>query len=135
MAYRAIVYRLSDGVLIGTVEAEAAGSVGVPPEFGMVPGDFQPGSHYRVVDGEVVERPAIAVTVSADTIAADGVDECVLSGLPDPCIVTVRGVVSAGPLEVTGGSLTLTSTALGPITISITADPVWRPWDGVINAA
>ena len=57
-----------------------------------------------------------------------------LLGLPAPCTVTVRGVVSAGPLEVTGGSLTLTSTAPGANTIAITADPIWKPWEDTIHA-
>jgi hypothetical protein len=38
--------------------------------------------------------------------------------------VFVSGAAQAGPVEVTGGSLTLTSTAAGAIQISITADPV-----------
>ena len=90
--------------------------------------------HYRVVDGEVVERPDMPVTLSATTIAADGEDECVLSGLPDPCTVIGHGAVSAGPVEVTGGSLTLTSTAAGTITVSIMADPVWKPWEATLHA-
>jgi hypothetical protein len=90
--------------------------------------------HYRVVDGQVVERPAPPVEISAPSFAADGVAECVLSGLPDPCTVTLTGAVSAGPLEVTGGSLTLTSTTPGAIAIRITADPVWKPWEATIHA-
>jgi hypothetical protein len=94
----------------------------------------QPLRHYRVSEGKVVERSDPAITFSVPSFAADGVAECVLSGLPDPCTVTITGAVSAGPLEVTGGSLTITSTTPGAITISITANPVWKPWEGVINA-
>lgn len=90
--------------------------------------------HYRVADGEVVERSTLTPAVSAPSFVADGEAECVLSSLPDPCTVTVRGAVSAGPLEVTGGSLTITSTTPGAITIQITADPVWKPWEGTIHA-
>ena len=90
--------------------------------------------HYRVVDGQVVERPEMPVVVSAPSFAANGEAECVLSGLPDPCTVTVRGVVSAGPVEVVGGSLTLTSTAPGSIHIEITAHPVWKPWETTLHA-
>lgn len=106
---------------------EGGGLVLAPPPAG-------PPDHYRVINGEVVERPAIPVAISAPSFAADGLAECVLSGLPDPCTVTVRGAVSAGPLEVTGGSLTLTSTTPGAITVVITADPVWKPWEGTVHA-
>jgi len=87
-----------------------------------------------VVNGQVVARDAMAVEVSPPSFAADGVAECALSGLPAPCTVSLTGAVSAGSLEVTGGSLTLTSTALGAIQIRITANPVWKPWEGTIHA-
>jgi hypothetical protein len=90
--------------------------------------------YYRVVDGHVVERPGMPVDLSTTSIAADGAAECVLSGLPDPCTVTITGAVHAGALEVTGGSLIITSTAPGAITISVAANPVWKPWEGVIDA-
>jgi len=93
-----------------------------------------PMGDYRVLDGQVVERLAMAVEISAASFVADGVAECVLSGLPDPCTVTLTGAVSAGPLDVVGGSLTLTSTTPGVIQIRITADPVWKPWEGAIHA-
>lgn len=104
-------------------------------ELVIIPG-FLPGrlDHYRVVDGEVVERPDMPLAISTTHFPADGEAECTLSGLPDPCTVTLTGAVSAGPLQITGGSLTLTSTAPGAITIAITAHPVWKPWEGTIHA-
>jgi len=93
-----------------------------------------PSYFYRVVDGGIVERDGMDVALSATTIAADGVAECVLSGLPDPCTVTITGAVLAGPLTITGGSLTLTSTTPGAIAIRVTADPAWKPWEATIHA-
>jgi hypothetical protein len=90
---------------------------------------------YRVADGDVLERDAIAATVSAETIAADGSAECTISGLPDPCRVMVTGAVQAGPLDVTGGTLTLTSTQPGDIRVSVTADPTHKAWEVTIHAA
>lgn len=90
---------------------------------------------YRVADGEVIKRDAIAATVSAETIAADGSAECTISGLPDPCRVTITGAVQAGPVEVAGGTLTLTSTQPGAIRVAVTADPTHKPWEVTIHAA
>lgn len=90
---------------------------------------------YRIVNGEAVERATIAATVSANTIAADGIAECTIAGLPDPCRVSISGAVQAGPAEVTGGTLTLTSTVPGAIRVAVTADPTHKPWETTIHAA
>jgi len=95
----------------------------------------EPPDHYRVVDGAIVARAVMEVAVSSPTIAADGADTCILSGLPDPCEVTIGGVVSAGPVEVTGGELTLASTTPGKIRVQVRADPLWRAWEAVVDAA
>lgn len=90
--------------------------------------------HWRVAGGTVVPRAVMPVLVSTPGIAADGDNECALTGLPDPCTVTITGAVSAGPMDITGGSLILTSTAPGAIIIAITADPIWKPWESTIHA-
>jgi len=129
-----VLYRSSDGVVVGHGTAPDAWSLSYG-DIEALPGPPGLEPHgWRVVDGELAARLPIPVIVSAPVITADGEDECVLSGLPDPCTVVVHGAVSAGPLEVTGGSLTLTSTAAGAITVSITADPVFKPWQGAIHA-
>jgi hypothetical protein len=134
MNHSFVLYRASDGVVVGHGSAPDAWSLtanGIEAIPG--PADLEVNG-WRVVDGELVARLPVPVTVSAPVIAADGEDQCVLSGLPDPCTITVRGAVQAGPQEVTGGSLTLTSTAIGAITISVTADPVYKPWETTIHA-
>jgi len=93
-----------------------------------------PPDHYRVVQGEVVARAVMAPSVSATTIAADGEEVCVIAGLPDPCLVVVSGAVAAGLMDVTGGELALTSTVPGAIHVRVTANPVWKPWEGTIHA-
>lgn len=90
---------------------------------------------YRIVDGEVVERGTIAATVSANTMAADGIAECTIAGLPDPCRVMISGAVLAGPAVVAGGTLTLTSTQPGAIRVSVTAEPTHKAWETIIHAA
>lgn len=61
------------------------------------------GDLYRIVAGEIVERPTLAFDKT--TILADGEDKATLTGLPDPCTVLVDGT----PYEVTGGTLQVTS--------------------------
>lgn len=89
---------------------------------------------YRVVDGEVVERATMAPTISVGEITADGADECGISGLPDPCTLALRGAVTLAPTAVTGGSVAITSTVPGSITVQITADPVYKAWEATIHA-
>lgn len=52
---------------------------------------------------EIIPRPDLAFDKL--TIIADGVDEAVLSDLPDPCMVVINGQTH----EVTGGSLELSA--------------------------
>ena len=95
-----------------------------------------PPEHYRVGPlAEVVPRDVMAPSVSALEIAADGVAEAVIAGLPVPCVVEVTGAVTAGPVDVVGGELVLTSTAPGSIHLRITAGVQWRPWEVSIHAA
>jgi hypothetical protein len=91
-------------------------------------------SDYRVLEGEVVERPLMGVTVSTLTFMADGVSECVLTNLPQPCTAVIRGAVIAGPVEVLDGALALTSTTPGDIHININADPLYKPWETTLHA-
>lgn len=58
----------------------------------------------HIVDGYAVPRPTLDLPDLVE-IAADGTDEAVLPGLPDPCHATIDGQ----PTEVTGGELVLTS--------------------------
>lgn len=92
-------------------------------------------SHWRVVDGALVERATMAPAVSATAIAADGLAEAVISGLPDPCTVRVAGPAPVGPLTVSGGTLTLTASQAGAYRVRVTADPTHAPWEGTIDAA
>tara|TARA_A100001037_G_C14860273_1_gene504867 strand:- start:177 stop:575 length:399 start_codon:yes stop_codon:yes gene_type:complete len=55
-----------------------------------------------VLDGEVADRTELNATWDAETVAADGTAEIVLSGLPVPCTVYVDGnavAVDDGSLE------------------------------------
>lgn len=87
-----------------------------------------------VQDGAIVERATMAPTVSAATIAADGIDACAIAGLPTPCLVAVSGAVTLAPTEVLDSAVTLTATTPGAITVRVTADPAYRAWETTIHA-
>lgn len=125
------VYRLSTGeVPRALIPGQSVGPV-VPNDH---PATSEPMA-FRIVAGAVVERAEMTPAVSAATFTADGLAQCVISGLPDPCRVAITGAVRAGPVEVTGGTLTLTSTQPGAIRVAVTADPTHKPWEVTIHAA
>lgn len=87
-----------------------------------------------VHNGAVVARQSISPTVSKTQITSDGIDSTTISGLPDPCTVSISGPVSVAPTSVTGGSITITCNAPGAITVSVEADPTYVSWSTTINA-
>jgi len=63
--------------------------------------DVNPETQY-ILDGEVGMRAALTATWSAETVAADGITEIVLSALPVPCTVYIDEeavLVDDGSLE------------------------------------
>lgn len=89
---------------------------------------------WLIVDGALVERQVIAPVFSKTSIEADGEDACVITDLPDPCSVKIQGALTHGPVDVTGGTLTLTSTTPGILDLTFTWEPTHKPWKGSINA-
>ncbi|TKT78437.1 hypothetical protein [Aquamicrobium sp. LC103] len=57
-----------------------------------------------VLDGAVTARPTLRVPETVE-IVADGADEHVIEGLPDPC----QALVDGEEMEITGGSLAISS--------------------------
>lgn len=89
---------------------------------------------WRVQDNAIVERSTMTPTVSATTIAADGLDACAITNLPTPCVVAVSGAVTLAPTEVADGAVTLTATTPGAVTVRVTADPAYLAWETTIHA-
>lgn len=89
---------------------------------------------YRLLAGEIVPRAVMAPSISAASFAADGVAECVIAGLPDPCRVVLGGAAGNTTIDLPGGTLTITSSEPGRITMRITADPTHAPWKGAVIA-
>lgn len=91
-------------------------------------------NNYRIVGEQVIERAAMTPLISQTNIAADGIAECVITGLPDPCIVGILGAMRVPGFELSGGTLTLTSTQSGEINVRVRADPIYKPWETTIHA-
>ena len=101
---------------------------------GWVEGRWSPVTHWIQNGDTPTLRATMTPALSKTEIVADGEDECVITGLPDPCTVTVRGAMQAGPVTVEGGELVITSTEPGEIRIRVEAKPAYLPWEGVIHA-
>ena len=82
--------------------------------FLQVPPGTNPETHY-VLDDEVTEKTELSATWSAETVAADGTAEIVLSTLPIPCTVYVDGAA----VVVEDGSLEFSTEAIGEYKIRV----------------
>lgn len=67
----------------------------------------------------VENRPKISATVSKSTIVADGADIASISGLPQPCTVTLEGQI----YRVEDGTLSLTTDIPGSFLLTVQAWP------------
>lgn len=96
---------------------------------------LQDPNSWLIMGGVPVARQTMTPVLSKTTIAADGADACVITGLPDPCTIRIEGALMHGPVAVAGGTLTLTCTTPGTLALLITCEPSHKPWKGNIHAA
>lgn len=129
------LYQVATGEIVGTATASGCVAQFADEAAGIdtLPGRW-PATTYFVQDSVAVPRAAMTPTVSATTIAADGLDACAITNLPTPCVVAVSGAVTLSPTEVADGAVTLTATAPGAITVRVTADPAYLAWETTIHA-
>lgn len=80
-----------------------------------------PGAPYEEL--QIVRRPKAKISVSKRSIRADGVDETVISGLPDPATILIDGVAH----EVAGGVLEFSADIRGLYEIRLDTWP-YMPW-------
>lgn len=90
-------------------------------------------THY-VADGQIMARQDMPIIIDPTTILADGRDIVTLTSLPQPCTVTVTGVIQAGPMTIEGGELEITSDHPGEFKITVSAGVEWRDWEATIHA-
>ena len=87
--------------------------------------DITPGQHF-VASGEVEEKTLLDVSWDTTTITADGVDEAILTTLPNPCTVYVDG----DPVVVTDGSFEFAANNPGVYRVSVEESAyLWQEWD------
>ena len=96
--------------------------------FLQVPSGTNPETDY-VLDGEVTEKSELSATWSAETVAADGTAEIVLSTLPIPCTVYVDGAA----VVVEDGSLEFSTEAIGEYKIRVN-EAAYLEKEWIINA-
>ena len=96
--------------------------------FLQVPSGTNPETHY-VLDGEVTKKSELSATWSAETVAADGTAEIVLSTLPIPCTVYVDGAA----VVVEDGSLEFSTEAIGEYKIRVN-EAAYLEKEWIINA-
>lgn len=75
------------------------------PHLSMMSSDLEDFEPWYVRSGEILPRPPMSIASSQETLHADGVDELVLSGFPDPCEIIVNG----DHHTLDGGELTLSA--------------------------
>lgn len=98
----------------------------------LIPGEID-GTRFFISDGAPAERPKMMISVSSYEIAANGDDQSVMTGLPDPCDVFISGPVSVDPVVVAGGELAFSADVPGDYTVIVEAFP-YIPFEVVIHA-
>lgn len=144
------VYRLDTGRIvssgaIGTSDdlkdAQIAANLAVwgAEEHAAIEAQADAESHYvGTLGGEpaVLDRPNLMVRVDKTVIEAGGIDEAVLTGLPDPCEVVIDDpdpTVETTVAEVTGGGFIFAADNPGTYTIEIRRFP-FLPFKAEITA-
>lgn len=85
-------------------------------------------THY-VADGEIIERPEMALSVTKTDISADGTDSAIITGLPSPASVTLNSET----YDVLDGVIEITVEAPGVYAVKCTAWP-YRDKEITVNA-
>lgn len=83
---------------------------------------------------DVVPRELSPVAISTNTIAADGLEEVTISGIPAGTEISISGALVVPWTPVEGGSVTLTSTEPGRLSIRLRMPPPYLDWRGTVNA-
>lgn len=138
---RFITYEPSTGKILGSFSGEEIdadthmlnfpeGSAKIDVTGVPTPPDLK--KAYVDITGEeprVLPKIGLPLAVSKETVTADGVDEVVISGIPEGLEIQIDGI----PYTITGGSLELSFSI--PDTYLLTADQwPWLPWKKEIVA-
>jgi hypothetical protein len=104
-------------------------------QIGELPGSTQDLFLATYVDAGILRsRVPVEAVVSKRTIAADGVDQSEITGLPIPCNVAISGAIAVASFVLSDGVLDITSDTVGDILVSVNAGPPWLSWSTTISA-
>lgn len=84
---------------------------------------------FYVREGIVVARPTMQPTVSTTEVQANGADEILITNLPIPATINVKGQI----VEVDDGELVMTFDTPGEYRLTVEAFP-HKPWEVTIHA-
>lgn len=79
-------------------------------------------------------RLAPPITLSATSIAADGVAEAVIAGIPAGSVLTITGATAVDPAPIDDGEVFLTSTAVGALEVRLDCPPPYLRWEATVHA-
>tara|TARA_R110000751_G_scaffold307640_1_gene430334 strand:- start:22494 stop:22919 length:426 start_codon:yes stop_codon:yes gene_type:complete len=74
------------------------------------------------------------ITLSATGIAADGVAEAVISGIPAGSVLTITGATEVDPATIDDGEVVLTSTAVGRLNVRLDCPAPYLRWEAAVDA-
>jgi hypothetical protein len=120
-----LVYSVSTGMILRTGDAPPSMvSIQAQPGERVMQGLANQGTQYVQVaenqdDDVLADKEAIPYTVSASTIAADGLEACVVGNLPIPCSWRLSGPLMASGVEL-DGDLGITTDEPGMYTLELT---------------
>lgn len=69
--------------------------------------------------GEIVERAALGMLPSPNTIAADGVDFAIVAGIPVGALCWIRGPVDVAPWVESSGQVRITTNVAGTYVLTV----------------
>lgn len=121
----------STGQCFGTLMLPAAQVSALSGCTGLALGAVNSATHYLdpADPSRRIERPEMTLTVNKTTIAADGADELVITGIPTGALVTVPGFHGA----VDDGTVVYTTAYPGPFRVRVDRFP-YRPQEIEVNA-
>lgn len=87
-----------------------------------------------VSGGAVVPRVASDIAIDVAEIDADGVDEAVISDIPEGARLRLSGAATAPWTTITDGTAAITCSVPGTIYVQILCPAPFLDWRGVVNA-
>jgi len=89
---------------------------------------------YWLSGDQVVGRVPSSISLTQSTIAADGMEEVAITGIPLGSRLSASGAVSIRSTLITSEEVTLTSSQIGKIRLSLACPAPYLDWSGEVDA-